>query len=83
MEKFQIWSYICTAVEEECHVRRMVVILIHLLQIRVIQIDNVLGFASRVESIWCSLKELLVYFADELSIRVLVSPLHLIQDNPF
>lgn len=59
----------------------MIVVLIHLLQLVVLQLDDVTGVASRIEGVRSSSQQLLVYRTHQLPVRVLVGPLHLVEND--
>ena len=61
----------------------MIVVLIHLFQLRVLQVDDVLGVSPRIVDIGRLSKQLLVYLLHELPIGILVGSLHLIQNYAF
>jgi hypothetical protein len=82
MEVLQGRSDIGIAVEVEGDIGRMVVILVHLPQLGILQVDDVRGTASGVEDVGRAPEELLVDLPHQLPISVLIRPLHLIQDYP-
>ena len=79
MEVVQGFGDISLAVVVECDVGGVVVVFVHLLQLGVLQVDDVLGVSPRVVDVGCPSEQLLVDLLHELPVGVLVGAFHLIQ----
>lgn len=73
---------ILTTIVIEGDIGRMIVILIHLLQLCILQIHNVRRSTSRIIDIRCSPEQLLIDLTHHLPIGILIRPLHLIKHYP-
>jgi hypothetical protein len=66
----------------EGYIGGVVVVLIHLLQLRVLQIDNIGRPSSRIIDVRCTSKQLLIDLTHHLPIGILIRPFHFVQHYP-
>ena len=71
------------SVEKESHVRRVIVVLVKIFQLFIFELHDMFRMSSAIVDIGSLSENLFVTGQHHLSIGILISSLHLIEDNSF